>query len=236
MSTFILAFVIPLLLFTLEFTPICDNPDHQLLHRNGYDNCFDVPNRISHFVTYRLTRDMVEISSEGRHSFRRDEEVPNSLRSEDYTRSGYDRGHLVPASDMSSNVEMARDAGLMTNIVPQYPNFNRYGLWRESERYAQSLARQYGEVIVVSGPLYMYIISGFVIPVPSHYFKMLVYEDENKETVYLAYIFPHSNSSNRNIRDYIVPFDEVKNLIGITDQRQFVEPDNYSSLQVSNIH
>ena len=214
-NVFMLMFVIPFVIFSLEFTPVCNDPTHQFLRRNGYDNCFDVPRRISHFVTYTLTRNMVEVSTESRHPFRRDTEVPGSLVTQNYTNSGFDRGHLVPASDMNSNPESARDAGLMTNIVPQFPNFNRHGLWRESERLAQSLARQHEKVIIVAGPLFMYYIEGFIIPVPSHYFKMFVFNNENGETVYLSYVFPHTNESGRNIEDYKVPFDEVKLLVNI---------------------
>jgi endonuclease G len=214
-----LLFLIPLFLFSLDFVPVCENPRHVLLNRNGYDNCFDVPLRVSHFVTYRLTRQMVEVSTEGRHSFRRDSDIPNSLRTEDYTRSGYDRGHLVPAGDMSSNAETARDAGLRTNIVPQFPNFNRYGLWRERERHTQELAKQHGEIIVVSGPLYISEIEGFIIPVPSHYFRMIIFRDEHGEINYTAYIFPHTNDSHRNIHDYRVPFEEAKRLIEKEERR-----------------
>ena len=214
-NAIVIFFLIPLAAFTLDYTFVCHDPTHQFLQRNGYDNCFDTPRRISHFVTYRLTSTMVENNTESRQSFRRDSEVPESLLSQNYTHSGFDRGHLAPASDMHSNPENARDAGLMTNIVPQFPSFNRHGLWRESERLAQDLAVAHGEVIIAAGPLFMDYIEGFIIPVPSHYFKMFIFKDENEEIIYLAYIFPHTNESNRNIHDYIFPFEEVKTLAEI---------------------
>jgi endonuclease G len=211
---FIFSVILPLALVALDSRPLCtdDTGTHLHLVRNGYENCFDVPVRVSHFVVYRLTTNMVENNSAGRDTFRRDMEVPTSLLHADYTHSGFDRGHLVPASDMSSNAESARDAGLMTNIMPQFPNFNRFGLWRESERFGQRLAREHGEVIIIAGPLYIGVIEGFIVPIPTHFFRIFIYEDENNETVHLAYIFPHTNDSHRNINDFRFPLYEVERL------------------------
>jgi endonuclease G len=158
---------------------------------------------------------MVNTRVAPRENYKKDFDIPNSLQYADFTNTNFDRGHLVPASDMNSNKYYAKDAALITNIVPQFPRFNRYGLWRESERYGQELAKKYGEIIVIAGPLYKdENIRGFVIQVPSHYFKIFVYEVDGAK-LYLAYVFPHSNDNNRNIQNYRKPLEEVKRLANI---------------------
>lgn len=50
----------------------------------------------------------------------------DSLRSGDYTNSGYDKGHLVPSADLGC------DTNYMSNMVPMAPNLNRK-MWSGSE-------------------------------------------------------------------------------------------------------
>lgn len=66
-----------------------------------------------------------------------------------YNKSGYDKGHLVPAEDMSWN----RDALLSTfwyvNCVPQTPKLNR-GKWRMEEMKVHKLSLT-DSLIVITG-------------------------------------------------------------------------------------
>ena len=58
---------------------------------------------------------------------------------DDYTHSGFDRGHLCPAADRSSSTKLMRSTFVMTNVAPQTPALNR-GAWKKIEdacrRYA----------------------------------------------------------------------------------------------------
>ncbi len=61
-------------------------------------------------------------------NFRADTRLPAGERSEltDYSRSGYDRGHVVNNRDLLP--EQRDESFLLSNMVPQNPNNNR-GLW-----------------------------------------------------------------------------------------------------------
>lgn len=96
----------------------------------------------------------------------------NRSELEDYRRSGYDRGHMAPAADMAS-IKAQDQSFSLANMVPQLPELNR-GLWSRIEGTTRRLARQYGEVYVVTGPAFigknLSRLNGRVI-VPSHVFK-----------------------------------------------------------------
>jgi DNA/RNA endonuclease G (NUC1) len=61
-------------------------------------------------------------------SIRMDPYDINTLRTKDYTNTGYDRGHLVP------NADYGYSTCIMSNVVPMIPKFNQ-GIWAKSERY-----------------------------------------------------------------------------------------------------
>jgi endonuclease G, mitochondrial len=70
----------------------------------------------------------------------------------DYARSGFDRGHMTPSGDAASPDAQAQTFTL-ANIVPQAAMSNR-GTWAEIERAVRELARQRGELYVITGPLF----------------------------------------------------------------------------------
>lgn len=59
---------------------------------------------------------------------------------QDYTRSGYDRGHLCPAADRSRSKADMRTTFIMTNVCPQTPTLNR-GEWKKLETSCRKIAR-----------------------------------------------------------------------------------------------
>lgn len=89
----------------------------------------------------------------------------------DYSGSGYDRGHLVPAEDAFNDLTMD-ESFLMTNMTPQNPKLNR-GSWRVVENAARNKVVSSGKTAwIVTGAIYgdsKKTNKG--IPVPTQYFK-----------------------------------------------------------------
>lgn len=59
---------------------------------------------------------------------------------DDYTNSGFDRGHMVPAADRSISISSMKSTFIMTNVCPQVPSLNR-GAWKRLEDGCRNYAR-----------------------------------------------------------------------------------------------
>lgn len=121
--------------------------------------------------------------------FHEETRLPSSDRSElsDYSRSGFDRGHMSPAADMAT-VSGQNESFSLANMIPQSPALNR-GLWAKMEGVARSLALQYGDVFVVTGPAFtgstIQRLHGRVM-VPTYVFKAVYIPSVNQAGVWWA--------------------------------------------------
>ncbi len=70
----------------------------------------------------------------------------------DYRGSGWDRGHLTPSGE-ASDARAQEQTFSLANVVPQTPALNE-GIWTGVEMATRDLARQDGEVYVVTGPAF----------------------------------------------------------------------------------
>lgn len=88
-----------------------------------------------------------------RPGFEPDGDLPLSFKNilpSDYSRSGYDRGHMVPSADRFGDAAANTDTFLMTNIVPQSADLNQY-VWEKLERYARGIVRRGSDVYTIAG-------------------------------------------------------------------------------------
>ncbi|KAM3112793.1 DNA/RNA non-specific endonuclease [Phormidesmis sp. 146-33] len=76
----------------------------------------------------------------------------NVVRPNDYTGSGFSRGHLSRSGDRSANTTDNCATFFMTNIVPQTQDQNG-GPWLQLENLSRELAEQGKELYIISGPL-----------------------------------------------------------------------------------
>ena len=122
-------------------------------------------------------------------SFHEESKLPESARASlnDYSGSGYDRGHLAPNADMA-NRSQQYDSFSLANIAPQSPRNNRY-IWRNIESATRYLTQQYGEVYTVTGVAFTNKkatkLNGQVL-VPSHFFKAVYIPAIDQAGVYYA--------------------------------------------------
>ena len=153
-----------------------------------------------------LTRDNLS-SAEGLvriNSFRPEESLPAGSRAElgDYSRSGFDRGHMAPNGDMPDKASQFESFSL-ANIVPQDPESNR-GVWQKIESSVRTLAKKRGELFVITGPLFrgekVRQVGGRVM-VPSHIYKIVLDPKRGRAGAYLVENAPTSEFATMSIAE-----------------------------------
>ncbi len=187
------------------------------------------------WVTYQLTKKNLDAPRTKRFdNFRPDPKVrTGSATPDDYRGSGYDRGHLCPASDMSFDAESMDETFLMSNISPQVRAFNG-GIWRELEENVKDWARKYKHILVVTGPVLntkeKKIGRANKVVVPNAYYKVLLAQDHSKA---VGFIIPNEMSEER-IERFIVSIDEVEEATGL-DFFSFLEDPEEKKLEASQV-
>jgi len=190
-------------------------PSNDLVKHTYYTLSYNEKFEQANWVYYSLTDSMViNGGSERNNKFKVDKMVSTgSAKSADYTKSGYDRGHLCPAADMDFNPIAMEESFLMSNICPQAPDFNR-GIWKELEMEVRNWAKKEHKLYVVAGPVFKDnkgTIGHDNVLVPGYFFKILYEETDHPKII--AFVFPNQKSG-RPLTDFAVPVDEAEKLTG----------------------
>jgi endonuclease G len=171
------------------------------------------------WVAHELSRERLDQPRVERlGSFLPDPDVrTESATPRDYSRSGFDKGHLCPAADMAFDQAAMEESFFMSNMSPQKPAFNA-GIWRELEECARDWARRFGRLYVVTGPVFPttgYEALGQIgfskVTVPGAYYKVLLAPEQHRA---IAFIMPNEVST-RPVLDYACTIDRVEELTGI---------------------
>lgn len=129
-----------------------ENPNNYLMIKPQYALSYSRERGTPNWVAWQLNQSWLG-SIERQDDFRPDDSIPSDwyrVKPSDYTRSGYDRGHVVPSADRTSTIQDNSATFLMTNIIPQTPENNR-GAWRELEEYSRYLVKQGKELYIIAG-------------------------------------------------------------------------------------
>jgi len=142
------------------------------------------------------------------------------INSNDYTNSGYDRGHMAPnhAIALLYGKEAQYETFLMTNITPQKPSLNQK-LWEHLEAMElDAFAPKFKTLWVYTGPLFDQKItrlkSSYFVEIPDAFYKIYVGIEECGEIKSLAFILPQNAKANDRLEKYIVSIDEVERRSG----------------------
>ncbi|KAI8942204.1 nuclease [Plenodomus lindquistii] len=174
-------------------------------------------------------------NADRKHSvFVEDISIPEKFRAKlkDYFRSGYDRGHQVPAADAKWSQEAMDDTFALSNMCPQVGDgFNR-DYWAHFEDFCRRLTHSYPSVRVVTGPLYLpkreadgkwrvsYEVIGNPpnVAVPTHFFKVIFAEDGTLggKVALGAFVLPNAViANNKPLTDFEVPIEAVERASGL---------------------
>lgn len=148
---------------------------------------------------------------------------PNRFRSDwrtffwvdhdDYTGSGYDRGHIVPNYAISQLYgKDAQEASfLMSNISPQKPNLNQK-VWQRLEAAGiDHFTNIFGDLWVVTGPIFRSDakrMENMKVAIPEAFFMIFITLDDKPKT--LGFIVPQSVKGNEKLEKFVVSIDEIE--------------------------
>jgi endonuclease G len=176
----------------------------------------------SELVVYSVTKKRLEGKvSRSIARFLPDPMEPTSLSSEDYTGTGFDRGHLAPAADMVWDETAMRECFYTTNIAPQYPSFNR-GEWKELEFRVRQEANQRDSIVVYVGVIFRGKERVGKLSIPSEFYK-IIYDPKKKESI--SFLLPHK----RDIKKYDTYVSDVKTIEKIVGREIIKEGKEYKN-------
>ena len=170
------------------------------------------------WCAYHVLRDATHENAD-RPGFTKDKSVPLAPAPDAYTKSGYDRGHMVPNHAIVTRYgqDAQKKTFRMSNIAPQSPALNR-GVWRDVEhRIADLWTARYGEIWVIVGCISPHrgeTLSGSNVDVPESYYQVIIAQ-EGMDVRVLALLFDQSVDWKAWAARHIVTIDELEELSGL---------------------
>ncbi|RHZ72092.1 nuclease [Aspergillus turcosus] len=176
-------------------------------------------------------------NADRKHSaFVEDASIPAIFRAKlaDYFRSGYDRGHQVPAADAKWSQDAMDGTFALSNMCPQVgEGFNR-DYWAHFEEFCRDLTKKYPSVRIVTGPLYLphrdpdgkwrvsYEVIGNPpnVAVPTHFYKVIYAEDgtasPTSKVSLGAFVLPNARIPNdKRLAEFEVPLEVLERASGL---------------------
>lgn len=148
--------------------------------------------------------------------FKPDSDLEKGRRAEliDYEDSGYQRGHMASAEDMSWDEQAMHQSFLLSNMVPQNGPMNG-GIWRVLEGKVRKWALDRKSVYVFTGPIFannFETIGKNKVAVPNKLFKV-IFDPEHKEAI--AFIMANQKLKTADMPQYMVTVRDVEKVTGL---------------------
>ena len=190
---------------------------------------YNTQRRLAEYVSYELTADHLK-SKEARRTNKfiidpmlMEQNLPFVAPSE-YTRSGYDRGHLAPSGDFAWDQSVNDTTFVMSNMAPQSPNLNRDS-WRRLEDQVRKWACGEGKILVITGPVLTdhlpKLKSG--LEIPQKFFKIIIDETPPKKAISFLY---DQNDHGDMLAKNKIPVKNIEAVTGIAFNEAFPDLKN----------
>lgn len=162
--------------------PVATGPtDEHLVQRSQYALAYSPAHLGPAWVSWRLVA--ADFGGTPRHHghFLTDTSLPaawgDRITHDDFTGSGYQRGHLLPSEERTSSTEANDSTFLLSNVLPQTGALND-GPWRGLEKECRRLAEHDGrQLAILVGATYAahpLTVGAHQIPVPVTFWKVVV--------------------------------------------------------------
>ena len=190
--------------------------DNNIIEHTYYTLSYSEDHEQAEWVQYTLKSDYLNSNISRTDNFRTDPLVrTTSAELIDYKGSGYDRGHLAPAADMKYNSSSMSESFFMSNMSPQSASFNR-GIWRKIEKQFRDWSYEYGELVIVTGPIlngdYLGSIGPNKVTIPKWYYKVAI--DPSNYDRNVAILIKNIGSSE-SVISFVVTIDYLEEISGL---------------------
>lgn len=203
-------------LYRIEEVGVQDGLPSVIKEYEGFRVDFNPKRHTPNAVSWILMGNETEGQSSRSNKFWTDSEMDGCADTRDYSRSGYDRGHMCPAGEQKWSEEAMHHSFVMSNICPQDHDLNT-GAWKTLEDKERIWARRDSLIVIVAGPIYNSkrpkTIGKNKVAVPDAFFKVLLapYADPVRA---IGFVYPNMKSTG-NMEQYATTVDEVELLTGM---------------------
>jgi endonuclease G len=210
------------------------NPTNYLMLKPQYVLSYHRDRGTANWVSWHLDSSWLGTTPR-QDDFRNDTTLPAGwyqVQNNDYSGSGFDRGHHTPSADRTFSVPENSSTFLMTNMMPQAPD-NNSGPWGDLESYCRTLVAQGNELYIIAGGAGVggsgdnggttNTIAAGRVTVPSVTWKVIIVlpvGDNDVDRVYkttrvIAVIMPNTNAIGTTPwRNFRTSVDRVEGLTG----------------------
>lgn len=183
------------------------------LKRDGYFLGFNPETKSAVWVCYIVSKRSVGINLDRGERFYPDPDLPEPYRvkPEEFTNSGYDKGHLAPSAAIDFSRRSNDQTFAMSNVVFQHPKLNRQA-WKSLEELIRDWTRTKGTLSVTCGPLYNKRPKKINnIPVPSGFYNV-IYSLKHKKAI--AFVFPNEPVTALELWNYAISVTQAEKETG----------------------
>jgi endonuclease G len=205
-----------------------------IIYRQGYVLEHSATDKIALWVCEGFDRTQWEPTNPDRKNvFRPDPLLPKNQRAElaDYKGSKLDRGHMAPAGDFRDQ-ELKDESFYLSNMAPQSPRLNQ-AFWRLLEDKVKNWAGNDSPINIYTGGFFYdpkeedpatadgQIRYGRIgrseVAVPTHFYKVVVGKDENREWRAVGFVVENRPyDKNAKFEDTIKSIEWIEERTGIT--------------------
>ena len=201
-----------------EIPRLKEKRQEQVIKHEGYTVSYNSDYKIANWVAYELTsKEATSKKNERSNKFVSDPMVKGATATnEDYTRSGYDRGHMAPAGDMKWSAKAMRESFYLSNICPQKPGLNR-GIWKDLEEQARLWAKENGSLLIVTGPVItddLKRLGKNRVGIPKTFYKVICTITNGKPEG-VGFLFDNKDYGKTPLKSMMIPIDSVEKVTGI---------------------
>lgn len=193
-----------------------ENVSEQIIHKSSYIASYNKDTKIPNWVAWHLTAEHTDGPYRRLSNFYEEESIATQrVTIEDYRGSGWSRGHMCPAGDNKWDETAMYDSFSLVNVCPQNANLNS-GLWNSIEIDCRRWARQFGDIYIVCGPVFLNreheTIGENEVFVPEAFFKVVLCLNGIPKA--LGFIVRNTDG-NRKRDLYYNTIDQVERITGI---------------------